>query len=129
MPRSRATRAALILPSMPRTPKPPGIRMPSASSSSGDALALGQRLRVDPKDVDVRAVMEAAVAQRLDDRQVGVASLHVLADQRDAHLARARRSGGPSPPTRAMSGARRLDLEVVEQQVVEPSARNISGTL
>ena len=32
--RSRAKRAALILPSMPRTPKPPGIRMPSASSSS-----------------------------------------------------------------------------------------------
>ena len=29
---SRAIRAAAILPSMPRTPKPPGIRMPSASS-------------------------------------------------------------------------------------------------
>ena len=27
---SRAIRAAVILPSIPRTPKPPGIRMPSA---------------------------------------------------------------------------------------------------
>jgi hypothetical protein len=33
MPRSRATRAALIFPSIPRTPNPPGIRMPSACSS------------------------------------------------------------------------------------------------
>ncbi len=31
-PRSRANRAAVILPSMPRPPKPPGTRMPSARS-------------------------------------------------------------------------------------------------
>ena len=31
---SRAIRAAAILPSIPRSPKPPGIRMPSTSASA-----------------------------------------------------------------------------------------------
>ena len=33
MPRSRAIRAARIMPRVPRIPKPPGTRMPSAPSS------------------------------------------------------------------------------------------------
>src|SRR4028118_1184815 len=37
IPCSRAIRAAAILPSMPRTPKPPGIRMPAASAMRGRA--------------------------------------------------------------------------------------------
>ena len=34
---SRAIRAAAILPSIPRSPKPPGIRMPSTSESAARA--------------------------------------------------------------------------------------------
>ena len=39
MPRSRAIRVASILPSIPRSPKPPGIRIPSAHS----AIASGSK--------------------------------------------------------------------------------------
>ena len=39
MPFSRANRAAAILPSMPRIPKPPGISTPSASDSLRSASA------------------------------------------------------------------------------------------
>ena len=42
----------------------------------------------DPADVDLRVVGEAAGAQRLGDRQVGVGQVDVLADQRDRDLVR-----------------------------------------
>ena len=58
MPLSRAIRAASILPSIPRSPKPPGIRIPSAHS----AISLGvEVLGVDQLDLDVGAVVVAAV--------------------------------------------------------------------
>ena len=92
--------------------------MPSASSSRATALALGQRLGVDPEHVDLRAVVEAAVPQRLDHGQVGVRELHVLADKRDPTLPR--RLGAPHHRLPlAHVGRRRLDAEVVQQQVVE----------
>ena len=59
-------------------------------------------LGVDQLDLDVDAVVEAAVLERLDHRLVGVGELHVLADDGDPHLAaRPSRRGAPSPPTRS----------------------------
>ena len=86
MPDSRASLAAAILPSNPRPPKPPGIRIPSTSRSSASTSGSPTRLGVDPFDLHAAAVMDAAVAQRLGHRQVGVLELHVLADQGDPHL-------------------------------------------
>ena len=59
--------------------------------------ALGQQaldlLGLDPLDLDLGAVVEAAVLERLDHRQVGVGQAHVLADDADAH-----RAGGRLDP-------------------------------
>ncbi len=41
-------------------------------------------LRLDPLDLDLRAVVEAGMLQALHDRQVGVGQFDVLADQADA---------------------------------------------
>ena len=84
-PFSRAYFTDMILPSMPRTPKPPGTRMPSASSSRAVISSCRQGLGVDPDDLEVAAVVDGRVAERLDDAEVGVAQLHVLAHERDAH--------------------------------------------
>ena len=48
-------------------------------------VVAGQGLGVHPVDFHVRAVLEAAVAQRLGHGQVGVVQAHILAHQRDAH--------------------------------------------
>ena len=85
---SRAICAARILPSKPRPPKPPGIRIPSAPAQARGDRRVADRLGVDPVDLDLGAVVDAGVAQRLDDRQVGVLELDVLADERDPHAAR-----------------------------------------
>ena len=42
-------------------------------------------LGLDPIDFDLRAVVEPGVLEALDDRQVGIGELHVLADEADAH--------------------------------------------
>ncbi len=57
--------------------------MPSTSSSRSGLEVLG----VDQLDLDLDAVVDAAVLERLDHRLVGVVELHVLADQGDPHLA------------------------------------------
>ena len=118
MPCSRAMRAAATLPSIPRSPKPPGIRMPSAPSS---ALGRVEVLGVDQLDLDLDAVVEAAVAQRLDHRLVGVRELHVLADERDldpGRLARRAARADHRLPL-AQVGRGRLHAEVVEHEVVD----------
>ncbi len=48
-------------------------------------LVGAERLGVDPVDLEVRAVVDGTVLERLDDREVGVLQLHVLADDGDAH--------------------------------------------
>src|SRR3982750_824274 len=83
-PRSRANLAARILPSTPRMPKPPGIRMPSHSSSWRSASAV-DRLGVDPAHLELRVVVDGRVLERLDHRQVCVLELDVLADEPDLH--------------------------------------------
>src|SRR5829696_2243309 len=79
---------------------------PALAEPAGDEDAVGlldpvadllvvERLGVDPVDLDAAAVDEAGVAQRLDDREIGVLELDVLADQRDAHRRALLRRGGP----------------------------------
>ena len=57
--------------------------MPSAFCEPGGDLGIADRLGVDPVDLDPAAVVDAGVPERLDDRQVGVLELDVLADERD----------------------------------------------
>ena len=76
---------------------------PAHAEAAGDQDAVGaarrasrtslvvERLGVDPVDLDRAAVLEAGVAQRLGDGQVGVLELDVLADERDPHRVVARR--------------------------------------
>ena len=63
--------------------------------------ALGQQaldvLGLDPVDLDLGAVVEAAVLEGLDHREVGVGQVDVLADEADAH----RRVGGSTLATSA----------------------------
>ena len=81
-------------------------------------LLVVERLGVDPEDLDLGAVVDARVLERLDHGQVGVLELHVLADERDAHvLLRLGRAAHGRLPV-AELGRRRLGLEVVEDQVV-----------
>ena len=80
-------RTALILPSMPRTPKPPGMHTASTPCSASLAPpSVVAVVRGHPLDVHPGAVREAAGAQRLGDREVGVRQVDVLADQRDRDL-------------------------------------------
>ena len=87
MPRSRACRSAPTLPSMPRMPKPPGIDDPvqagERSCRAGRRLA---RVGRHPADVHLGPVGEPAGPQRLDDRQVGIGQVDVLADEPDGDV-------------------------------------------
>ena len=79
---SRANLTAWTLPSIPRTPKPPGTRIPSRSSrlvmaSSPTASSEGTQRRSSLTS------LACAVAQRLDDGQVGVGKVDVLAHHTD----------------------------------------------
>ena len=65
--------------------EPAGDEDPVALSQVVDRLAVREPLRVDPADLDVSAVVGAGVAEGLDDRQVGVRELGVLADKPDPH--------------------------------------------
>ena len=85
--RSRANCAARILPSAPRWPKPPGTRMPLTCSRNGAGSSLLEHLGLDPVEVDLHLVGDAAVRQRLDQRLVGVLHAGVLADDGDGDLA------------------------------------------
>ena len=97
MSRCRANSTASIFPSMPRSPKPPGMTMPSSWSMRSVAQQVGDLLGLDPVHLDLGAVVEAGVAQRLAHRQVGVGEVHVLADHADAH--RAARTPRPGDTT------------------------------
>ena len=85
---SRAYRIAPILPSMPRTPKPPGIRMPSTPVElAGRVVGVLAVVAGHPADRDLGVVAEAARLQRLGRRQVRVGQVDVLADQGDGDRA------------------------------------------
>ena len=76
-------------------------------------------LGVDQLDLDLDAVVEAAVLERLDHRLVGVGELHVLADQGDPHLALGGVGAAHHRLPLGQVGRRRLHAEVVEHQVVD----------
>ena len=59
----------------------------------------------DPVDLDLRAARIAAVLQRLDDRQVGVGQVDVLADEADAHGLVGRRTRSTSAAHSVRSGS------------------------
>ena len=79
--------AARILPSAPRSPKPPGTRMPWTCSRIGRRILALEDLAFDPLELDLHAVGDAAMHQRLDQRLVGVLQPGVLADDGDRDLA------------------------------------------
>ena len=82
---SRAQRAAAILPSVPRAPKPPGTTTPETVRKRAGQLVGRDRLRVDPDDLRLDLVPEAGMGQRLEHAHVGVGQLDVLADDGDPH--------------------------------------------
>ncbi len=94
--------------------------MPSTSASASRARGVVEALGVHPLDLHAAAELEARVAQRLHDRQVGVLELDVLADQRD--LDRVGAQGLAGAPHQLLPVAelrrRRLHPEVVEDEVV-----------
>ena len=83
IPRSRAKRIASTLPSMPRSPNPPGTSMPSkpASSRSGPSRSIDSLWML--LDANLRLIGDAGVVERFVDRLVGVAMLGVFADHGD----------------------------------------------
>ena len=85
--RSRAKRAASILPSVPRSPKPPGTRMPCTPSRCCTASSLLEDLAVEPVELDLHVVGDAAMGQRLGQRFVAVEQMRVFADDGDRDLA------------------------------------------
>ena len=95
------------------------MRMPSTPRSCLGGLVGVERLGVDPLDLEVRAVVDGAVLERLDDRQVGVLQLHVLAHDRDAHAA-LELVDAAAERLPALEPARRdLEPEVLEHELVE----------
>ena len=88
-----------------------------------------ERLGVDPVDLDGAVVVEARVAQRLGDRQVGVLQRDVLADERDLHgLVGLRRAARDLRPL-ARSGGGTSKPKCSQMRSSTPSASNHSGTL
>ena len=82
----RAKRMASIFPSIPRIPNPPGTRMPSTPPRSASAPR-PSTCSASTRTTSTRVpVGDARVVERLVDRFVRVAMLHVFADDGDPHL-------------------------------------------
>ena len=74
---------------MPRIPKPPGTQMASTSLRCRAApVGVAHSSEGIQRMLHLGLVREAAGAQRLGDREVGVGQVDVLADQPDRHLLR-----------------------------------------
>ena len=115
---SRANLTAAILPSMPRSPKPPGTRIASTSFKHDVPCRLDV-LGLHVVDVDARARADAGVAQRLGQRHVRVAQVDVLADHRDRDLGLGMRLGvDDGLPLREIGGPR-VELQLVDDVAVE----------
>ncbi len=128
---SRATRAAAILPSIPRPPKPPGIRIPSACCRRARTVSSAPS-SCSESIQSISTVLSSErgrVAQRLGDRQVGVLELHVLADERDPHGARGAFGAFDRLLPARQVRWRRLHPELLEDEVVDALLVKVSGTL
>ena len=99
-----------------------------AEEDVGVLVAL-ERLGVDVVELDLDVVGDAAVRERLVERLVGVAVVHVLADDRDVDLAgRVLDAVDEALPLREVAvvvGQR----EQVEQDLVEPLGREVQRHL
>ena len=122
MPCSRAIRAASILPSIPRSPKPPGIRMPSASSIAAQDLLVVHASRSRPSRPRRRQPCSKPEwrSASTTDRYASSSCTYLPT--------RAIRTGACSCAAPAFSmkpfhdvevGRRRLHAEVVEHEVVD----------
>ena len=110
--RSRANCAARILPSAPRWPKPPGTRMPLTCSRNGAGSSFSNTSRLDPVEIDLDLVGDAAVRERLDQRFVGVLHAGVLADDGDGDVAfRIADALVDQPPAREIGRRAGIDAE------------------
>ena len=108
---SRAYLMAPILPSMPRTPKPPGMRIPSTPSSWPAASSgFSQSSLVTQRMVTLASLPKPPASQRLGRRQVRVGQVHVLADQGDGD-----RAGRAVHPAQQVVPGRPVD--VVERKL------------
>ena len=85
MPFSRANRTVSILPSMPRSPKPPGYNDAVHVTQAIDAVFF-DITGFDVVNLDLGAGVNAAVLQCFDQRNVRVLQVHVLADHRDVYF-------------------------------------------
>ena len=106
---ARELAAAAILPSMPRLPKPPGTRMRVDPAEYLRGTLGIDLLGIHPLQVDPRRLHDAAVAQRLAQRFVGVLVLDILADDGDGDL--------------ALRMLHRLDRALPAGQVGRPASR------
>ena len=82
---SRAYCAARIFPSMPRSPNPPGTRMPPRPFNIFSAPSFSISSASTCTISTPQSLADAAVDDRLVDRFVGVLQLDVFADDADAH--------------------------------------------
>src|ERR1051325_3023362 len=83
-----------------------------------------QRLGVDVDDAHLHVVRDAAVRERLVERLVRVAELHVLADEADAHLVlRVAQLADDLLPLRQRADFLVRQVELVEEDLVEALAR------
>ena len=115
---SRANLTAAILPSMPRSPNPPGTRIASTSFKH-DVPSRLDLLGLHVEDVDARTRSDARVAQRLRQRHVGVAQVDVLADHRDRDLGLGVGLGVDDGLPLRQVGRARVELELVDDVAIE----------
>ncbi len=116
---SRANFTAAILPSIPRSPKPPGTRIASTSFKHDVPSSL-DLLGFHVEDIDARARPDAGVAQRLGERHVRIAQVDVLADHGDRHLGFRMSLGvDDGVPLREIGGPC-VELQLVDDVAVEP---------
>ena len=85
--RSRANFAAWILPSVPRSPKPPGTRMPLTSSRNGAGVFVLEDLAFDPFEIDLDIVGDAAMRRAPRSATYRRPSCRIFADNGDGDLA------------------------------------------
>ncbi len=83
--RARTSRRGFC-PSVPRSPKPPGTRMPCTFSRWATCVIALEDLGVHPLQADLHVRAKAAVGECLAERFVRIKQHGVLADHSDRHL-------------------------------------------
>ncbi len=84
---------------------------------------------LDEMDIDTRARVDAAMQQRLDERDVGILEIHVLADHGDVHLGRRVLLGLDDRVPFAEIRRRQIQPELLRDDLVEPLLLHHAGDL